>query len=128
MKSGAARAVGVAIVAAALALLVVVALIAFIVSLVRSSTFANVNELRSAMAEAGYPCEPEAPVGDRGQWSGQFCVLEAGGRVVLGVYESRDPFEEFIANLRGQPRPLVYGGNWFIGASFDPTPRRTTSS
>ena len=107
--------------AAAAAVVVVIALIAFIVSLVRSSTFANVNELRSAMADAGFQCEPEAPSSDRGQWSGQFCLLEAGGRVGLRVYESGDPFNEYLENLRGQPRALVYGGNWFIEASFSPT-------
>jgi hypothetical protein len=111
---------GTAIVAAAAAVIVVIALIAFIMSLVSRSGFDNVNELRSAMVDAGFPCEPEGPISDRGQWSGQFCVLEDSGRVVLGVYESSHLLEEQVANLRGQPRALVYGDNWFIEASFSP--------
>lgn len=47
-------------------------------SLVSRSGFDNVNELRSAMADAGFPCEPEGPISDRGEWSGQFCVIEDG--------------------------------------------------
>jgi hypothetical protein len=112
----------VVVAAAAAAVVVVVALAALIVSLVSSSSFEDPDKLRAAMADAGYPCEPEAPSSDRGQWSGQFCALEDGGRVVLGVYESGDRLEEHVANLRGQPRPLVYGDNWFIEASFSPRP------
>jgi hypothetical protein len=100
---------------------VIIALIVLIVSLVSGSDFDDPDELRSAMADAGYPCEPEGPSGDRGQWSGQFCDLEDGGRVGLRVYESGDLFDEYLANLRGQPRPLVYGGNWSIEAFFSPT-------
>ncbi|MGH2817266.1 MAG: hypothetical protein ACRDJS_02255 [Actinomycetota bacterium] len=111
---------GVAIAAAAAGVVVVIALIALIVSLVSSSSFEDPDELRSAMADAGYPCEPEAPSSDRGQWSGQLCDLEDGGRVGLRVYESGDPFDEYLANLRGQPRPLVYGDNWSIEAFFSP--------
>ena len=117
-RSGTRR--GVAIVAAAAAVIVVIALIAFIVSLVSSSSFEDPDELRSAMADAGYPCEPEAPSSDRGQWSGQFCVLEAGGRVGLRVYESGDLLDEHVANLRGQPPATVYGDNWSIEAFFSP--------
>src|SRR5918996_2783280 len=118
IRSGTRR--GVVIAAAAVALLVVIALIALIVSLVSSSTFANVDELRSAMADAGYPCEPEAPSSDRGQWSGQFCDLEDGRRVGLRVYESGDLLDEHVANLRGQPLATVYGDNWSIEAFFSP--------
>jgi hypothetical protein len=63
---------------AAAAVIVVIALIAFIMSLVSRSGFDNVNELRSAMADAGFPCEPEGPISDRGEWSGQFCVIGDG--------------------------------------------------
>lgn len=112
---------GVAIAAAAAGVVVVIALIALIVSLVSSSSFEDPDELRAAMADAGYPCEPEAPSSDRGQWSGQFCELEDGGRVGLRVYESGDPFDEYLANLRAQPRPLVYGDNWSVEAFFSPT-------
>jgi hypothetical protein len=73
------------------------------------------------MADAGFPCEPEPPSFDRGQFSLQGCALEDGGSVALGVYESSDLLEEHVANVRGQPRALVYGGNWFIEASFSPT-------
>ena len=111
------------VVAAAAAVVVVVALIALIVSLVSRSNFDDPDELRSAMADAGFSCEPEAPSSDRGQWSGQFCVLEAGGRAGLRVYESGDPFDEYLANVRGQPRPLVYGDNWSIEGFFSPTSR-----
>jgi hypothetical protein len=51
----------------------------------------------------------------------QGCDLEDGGSVFLGVYESGDSLEEHVANLRGQPRALVYGANWFIEATFSPT-------
>src|SRR5919106_888754 len=117
-RSGTRR--GVAIVAAAAAVIVVIALIAFIVSLVSSSSFEDPDELRAAMADAGYPCEPEAPSSDRGQWSGQLCDLEAGGRVGLRVYESGDLLDEHVANLRGQPPATVYGDNWSIEAFFSP--------
>jgi hypothetical protein len=111
----------IAIGAAAVAVVVIIALIALIVSLVSSSNFDDPDELRSAMADAGFPCEPEAPSGDQGPLSLQGCDLEDGGSVVLGVYESRDLLEEHVANLRGQPRALVYGANWFIEARFSPT-------
>jgi hypothetical protein len=111
---------GIVILAAIAAAVVVIALIAFIVSLPRSSSFDNVNELRSAMADAGFPCEPEPPSGQQAQSSLQGCALEDGGSVVLGVYESHDLLEERVRNLRGQPRALVYGDNWFIDATFSP--------
>jgi hypothetical protein len=111
---------GIAIVAAAVAAVVVIALIALIVSLVSGSNFDDPDELRSAMADAGYPCKPEGPSGDRGQWSGLFCDLEDGGRVGLRVYESGDLFDEHLANARGAPTTLVYAGNWFIEAFFSP--------
>jgi hypothetical protein len=111
---------GIAIVAAAVAAVVVIALIALIVSLVSGSNFDDPDELRSAMADAGYACEPEAPSSDRGQWSGQFCDLEDGGRVGLRVYESGDLFDEYLANAKGRPPALVYGGNWSIEAFFSP--------
>ena len=118
-RSGTRR--GVAIAAAAVALLVVIALIAFIVSLVSSSSFEDPDELRAAMADAGFPCGPEPPSFDRGQWSGQFCDLEDGRRVGLRVYESGDLLDEHVANLRGQPPATVYGDNWSIEAFFSPT-------
>src|SRR5919106_3683824 len=119
-RSGDSRRRAVAVAAAAAAVVVVIALMAFIDSLVSSSSFEDPDELRSAMADAGYPCEPEAPSSDRGQWSGQFCVLEAGGRVGLRVYESGDLLDEHVANLRGQPPATVYGDNWSIEAFFSP--------
>ena len=119
---------GIVILAAIAAVVVVIALIAFIVSLPRSSSFDNVNELRSAMADAGFPCEPEPPSGQQVQLSLHGCALEDGGSVVLGVYESHDLLEERVRNLRGQPRASVYGDNWFIEAPFSPDFRRTTSS
>ena len=109
-----------AVAAAAAAVVVVIALIAFIVSLVSRSNFDDPDELRSAMADAGFPCEPEAPSNDRGQWSGQICLLAAGGRVGLRVYESGDLLDEHVANLRGQPLATVYGDNWSIEAFFSP--------
>jgi hypothetical protein len=112
---------GIVILAAIAAVVVIVALIAFILSLVGGSAFDDPNELRSAMADAGFPCEPEPPSGDQGQVSLQGCDLEDGGSVVLGVYESSDLLEEDLAELRGQPRALVYGDNWFIAATFNPT-------
>jgi hypothetical protein len=120
VSSGESRRRVVVVAAAAAAVVVVVALVALIVSLVSSSSFEDPDELRAAMADAGYPCEPEAPSSDRGQWSGQFCALEDGGRIGLRVYESGDPFDEYLANLRGQPRPLVYGDKWSIEAFFSP--------
>jgi hypothetical protein len=110
------------ILAAVAAIAVVIALVALVFSLVRGSSFEDPDELRSAMADAGFSCEPEPPSGEQGQLSLQGCVLEDGGRVVLGVYESGDRLEEHVASLRGQPRPLVYGDNWFIEASFSPRP------
>jgi hypothetical protein len=121
-SSGETRRRAVVVAAVAAAVIVVVALVALIVSLVSGSSFDDPGGLRAAMAEAGYPCEPEAPSSDRGQWSGQFCDLEDGGRVVLGVYESSDRLQEHVADLRGQPRALVYGDNWFIEAFFSPRP------
>jgi hypothetical protein len=119
-SSGEFRRRAVVIAAAAAAVVVVVALAALIVSLVSSSSFEDPDELRAAMADAGYPCEPEAPSSDRGQWSGQFCDLEDGGRVGLRVYESGDLFDEYVADTRGAPRPLVYGDKWSIEAFFSP--------
>jgi hypothetical protein len=113
---------GIVIIAAVAAVVVVIVLIAFVFSLVSGSTFDDPNELRSAMADAGFPCAPGGPSGDRGQLSIQGCDLEDGGALVLGVYESGDLLEEHVADLRGQPRALVYGDNWFIEASFSPRP------
>jgi hypothetical protein len=87
---------------------------------VSGSSFEDPDELRAAMADAGYPCEPEAPSSDRGQWSGQFCALEDGGRVGLRVYESGDLFDEDLANARETGTPIAFGGNWFIEAFFSP--------
>jgi hypothetical protein len=108
---------GIAIAAAAV---VVIALIALIVSLVSGSDYDDPDELRSAMADAGYPCEPEGPSGDRGQWSGQICALDDGGRVGLRVYESDGLFDEDLADAKEARTPLVYGANWFIEAMFSP--------
>jgi hypothetical protein len=113
---------GLVILAAVAALVVVVALIALVFSLVGGSSFDDPDEFRSAMADAGFSCEPEPPSGQQGQLSLQACALEDGGRVVLGVYESGDRLEEHVASLGGQPRPLVYGDNWFIEARFSPRP------
>jgi hypothetical protein len=113
---------GIVILAAVAAVVVVIGLIALVFSLVRGSTFDDPDELRSAMADAGFPCEPAPPSGDRGQLSLQGCDLEDGGAVVLGVYESSDLLEEHVADVSGQPRAVVYGDNWFIEASFSPTP------
>ena len=86
IRSGTRR--GVVIAAVVAAVVVVVALAALIVSLVSSSSFEDPDDLRSAMADAGFPCEPEPPSFDRGQLSLQGCDLEDGGSVALGVYES----------------------------------------
>jgi hypothetical protein len=111
----------IAIAAAAVAVAVVVALIALIVSLVSGSDFDDPDELRSAMADVGYSCEPEGPSGDRGQWLGQICALEDGGRLGLRVYESGDLFDADLADAKEARTPLVYGANWFIEATFSPT-------
>jgi hypothetical protein len=113
---------GIVILAAVAAVVVVIALIALVFSLVGGSSFDDPDELRSAMADAGFSCEPEGPSGDRGGWSGQFCALEEGGRVGLRVYGSGDLFDEYVTDLRGQPRPVVYGDNWSIEAFFNPSP------
>ena len=111
---------GIVILAAVAAVVVVIALIALVFSLVGGSSFDDPEELRSAMADAGFPCEPAPPSGDRGQLSLQGCDLEDGGAVVLGVYESGDLLEEHVADVEGQPRAVVYGDNWFIEATFSP--------
>src|SRR5918994_6202684 len=98
-KSGARR--GVVIAAAVAALLVVIALIALIVSLVTSSSFEDPDDLRAAMADAGFPCHPEPPSFDREELSLQGCALEDGGSVALGVYESSDLLDEHVADVRG---------------------------
>ena len=80
------------------------------------SSFDDVDELRTAMADSGHGCtdpQPE-PARDEGGSQAQVCELAGWGPLGLRVFSWDEDYESLVEDLEELPTWAVVGENWVI--------------